>query len=73
MKYCQAKHIDVHYHAIRHYIHDGKIQIHYIPSAHQLADLFMKVLETMKHQRFCRTIGLCNSYEPFDHRQTHVL
>jgi hypothetical protein len=31
-KYCQAKHIDVRCHAARHYIHDGKIQIDYIPS-----------------------------------------
>ena len=64
-KYRQAKHIDVRYHAVRHYIHDGKIQIDYIPSAHQPADLFTKALETTKHQRFSRMIGLCQSYEAF--------
>ena len=64
-KYRQAKHIDVHYHAVRHYIHDGKIQIDYIPSTHQPADIFTKALETMKHQRFCRMISLHNSYEAF--------
>ena len=26
-KYRQAKHIDVRYHVVRHYIHDGKVQI----------------------------------------------
>jgi len=62
-KYRQAKHIDVRY---RHYIHDGKIQIDYIPSAYQPADLFTKALETTKHQRFCRMIGLRNSYEAFE-------
>jgi hypothetical protein len=65
-KYRQAKHIDVRYHAVRHYIHDGKIQIDYIPSEHQPADLFTKALETTKHQRFCHMIGLRNSYEAFD-------
>ena len=65
-KYRQAKHIDVRYHAVRHYIHDGKIQIDYIPSAHQPADIFTKALETTKHQRFCRMIGLRNSYEAFE-------
>ena len=65
-KYRQAKHIDVRYHAVRHYIHDGKIQIDYIPSAHQPADLFTKALETTKHQRFCHMIGLRNSYEAFE-------
>src|SRR5579859_4298573 len=64
-KYRQAKHIDVRYHAVRHYIHDGKIQIDYIPSAHQPADIFTKALETTKHWRFCRMISLCNSYEAF--------
>ena len=65
-KYRQAKHIDVRYHAVRHYIHDGKIQIDYIPSAYQPADIFTKALETTKHQRFCRMIGLRNSYEAFE-------
>ena len=64
-KYRQAKHIDIRYHAIRHYIHDAKIQVDYIPSEHQPADLFTKALESTKHQRFCRTIGLRNSYEAF--------
>ena len=61
----QAKHIDVRYHAVRHYIHDGKIQIDYVPSTHQPADIFTKALETTKHKRFCQMIGLCNSYEAF--------
>ena len=65
-KYRQAKHIDVRYHAVRHYIHDGKIQIDYIPSVYQPADLFTKALETTKHQRFCHMIGIRNSYEAFD-------
>ena len=66
VKYRQAKYINVRYHTMRHYIHDGKIQIDYIPSAYQPADLFTKALETTKHQRFCRTVGLRNSYEAFD-------
>jgi hypothetical protein len=62
-KYRQAKHIDIRYHAIRHYIHDGKIEVDYIPSERQPADLFTKALGPTKHQQFCHTIGLCNSYE----------
>jgi hypothetical protein len=65
-KYRQAKHIDVRYHAVRHYLHDGKIQIDYIPLEHQPADLFTKALETTKHQRFCHMIGLRNRYEAFE-------
>ena len=49
-KYRQAKHIDVCYYAVRHYIYDGKIQIDYIPSVYQLVDLFTKVLGATKYQ-----------------------
>ena len=62
-RYRQAKHIDIRYHAIRHYIHDRKIEVDYIPSEHQPADLFTKALGPTKHARFARAIGLRNSYE----------
>ena len=65
-KYRQAKHIDVRYHAVRHYIHDGKIQVNYIPSAYHPADIFTKALENTKHQRFSCMISLRNSYEAFE-------
>jgi len=65
-KYRQAKHIDVRYHAIRHYIHDHKIEVDYIPSEYQPADLFTKALGPMKHERFCHMIGLRNSYNAFE-------
>jgi hypothetical protein len=65
-RYRQAKHIDVRYHAVRHYLHDGKITIDYIPSAYQPADMLTKALETIKHKRFCGMIGLRNSYEAFE-------
>ena len=65
-RYRQAKHIDVRYHAIRHYIHNSKIEVDYIPSEHQPADLFTKALAPTKHQRFCRMIGLRHSYEAFE-------
>ena len=64
-KYRKAKHIDIQYHAIRHYIHDSKIEADYIPMEYQPADLFTKALGTTKHQRFSGMIGLHNSYEAF--------
>ena len=62
-RYRQAKHIDVRYHEIRHSIHDFKINVDFIPSEHQPADLFTKALGPTKHQRFCQLIGLRNSYD----------
>ena len=64
--YRQAKHIDIRYHAVRHYIHDRKIEVDYIPSDYQPADIFTKALGHQKHHRFCQMIGLRNSFEAFD-------
>jgi len=55
-KHRQTKHIDIRYHAIRRYIHDRKIEVDYIPSEYQSANLFTKALENPKHQRFCYII-----------------
>ena len=64
--YRQAKHIDIHYHAIKHYIHDRKIEIDYISFNYQLADIFTKALENPKHLRFCQMMDLRNNFEAFE-------
>src|SRR5947207_316578 len=64
--YRQTKHIDIHYHAIRHYIHDRKIEIDYISSNYQSTDIFIKTLEYSKHLRFCQMMNLRNNFEAFE-------
>ena len=64
--YRQAKHIDIYYHIIRHYIYDRKIEIDYISSNYQPVDIFIKALKYQKHHQFCQMIGLWNSFEAFD-------
>ena len=64
--YRQAKHIDIRYHAIKHYIRDQKIEIDYIPSNYQPADIFIKVLENPKHLRFYQMMSLRNNFEAFE-------
>ncbi len=64
--YHQAKHINISYHAVRHYIHDRKIEIDYIPSNYQPTDIFTKALGHPKHHRFCQMMGLHNIFETFD-------
>jgi hypothetical protein len=49
--YRKAKHIDIRYHAIRHYLRNGKIEVDYIPSEAQAADIFTKALGPLQHQR----------------------
>jgi len=55
--------IDVRYRAIPHYIHDYKININYIPTQPQPANLFTKALGSTKHQWFCQLIGPHNGYK----------
>ncbi len=57
-KYRYAKHIDIKYHAIRHYIQNGKIEIDYIPTQAQPADALTKALQPIKHQRCVELMGL---------------
>src|SRR5947207_3646691 len=64
--YRQAKHINIRYHTIKHYIHDRKIEIDYISFNYQLADIFIKALEYSKHLRFCQMMSLRNNFEAFE-------
>ena len=62
-KYRYAKHIDIKYHAIRHYIQNNKIEIDYIPTQAHPADIFTKALQSIKHQRCVQLMGLRNIYD----------
>ena len=64
--YRQAKHIDIRYHAVRHYIRERKIEIDHISSNYQHANIFAKALEPSKYRRFCQMMGLHNSFEAFE-------
>src|SRR5947207_6154250 len=46
----KVKHIDIKYHAIRHYIQEKKVIVNHIPSSENIVDLFTKALESQKHQ-----------------------
>ena len=62
MNYRKAKHIDIKYHAIRHYIQE-KIVVNHLPSSENIADLFTKALGPQKHQQLVDYMGMQNSYE----------
>ena len=64
--YRQARHIDIRYHAVGHYIHERKIEIDHIPSNYQHANIFAKALEPSKYRRLCQMMGLRNSFDAFE-------
>ena len=61
--YRKAKHIDIRYHAIRHYLRNGTFDVDYIPSEAQAADILTKALGPLQHQRCIKLLGLQNTYD----------
>src|SRR5438045_7303666 len=59
--YRRAKHIDIRYHAIRHYLRNDQIMVDYVPSNAQAADIFTKALGPLKHYECMVLLGLRNS------------
>ena len=59
----KAKHIDVRYHAIHHFIQEEKVQVHHISTEYQIADIFTKALGPQKHQCFVEQMGMRNIHE----------
>jgi hypothetical protein len=58
-----AKDIDIKYHAIRHYIQEGRVVVNHIPGSENIADLFTQVLRYQKHQRLVENMGMHNFHE----------
>ena len=54
----RSKHIDVRYHFIRDRIHRGEINLNYIPTKFQLADLMTKGLPKDQHYALAKGMGL---------------
>ena len=61
--YRKAKHIDIRYHAIRHYLRNDLITVDYVPTNAQAADIFTKPLGPFKYHKCLELLGLRNTYE----------
>ncbi len=59
----KAKHIDIKYHAIRHYIQEERVMVNHIPSSENITDLFTKALGPQKHQRLVEYMGMRNFHD----------
>ena len=56
----KTKHIDTRYHFIRQCVEDKKIEILFIRTEDQLADIFTKALGRLKFQEMRGRIGVCD-------------
>ncbi|GKB42022.1 retrovirus-related pol polyprotein from transposon TNT 1-94 [Tanacetum coccineum] len=58
--YSRTKHIDIRYHFIRDHILKGDIELHFIPTEYQLADIFTKPLDEPNFTRLKAELGMLN-------------
>jgi len=54
----KTKHIDLHYHFIHEAVEEGKIDMKYVPTSDNVADIFTKPLAKPKFIQFVETLGL---------------
>ncbi|GJT35054.1 hypothetical protein Tco_0925473 [Tanacetum coccineum] len=55
-----TKHIDIRYHFIRDHVLKGYIELHFIPTQYQLADIFTKPLDEPTFKRLIIELGMLN-------------
>ena len=56
----RTKHIDVRYHFIRDHVLKGDVELHFIPTDYQLADLFTKPLDENRFNFLISELGMLN-------------
>jgi hypothetical protein len=56
--HARTKHIEVHYHFIREKVLAGEIDLIYVSTEDQVADIFTKALGAEKHRRFRSMLGV---------------
>jgi hypothetical protein len=56
--HARTKHIEVHYHFLREKVIDGEVDLQYVKTNEQVADIFTKGLSIEKHAQFRNMFGV---------------
>src|SRR5258705_6897257 len=56
--HARTKHICVRQHFIRECVNEGSVELEYVLTADQVADILMKGLQAIKHEKFVELMGL---------------
>lgn len=59
VQHSRTKHIDIRHHFIRDLVEEKIVGLEFLPTAHQLADLFTKPLDNVRFQTLRSSIGIC--------------
>ena len=60
VQHSRTKHIDIKYHFIREHVMNGTVELHFVPSEKQLADIFTKPLDESTFLRLVSELGMLN-------------
>ena len=60
VQHSRTKHIDVRYHFIKDHVEKGNIELYFVPTDYQLADLFTKPLDEQRFNLLKTKLGMLN-------------
>lgn len=61
VQHSKTKHIDIRYHFLKDHVEKGTIEMYFVPTEFQLADLFTKALDEKRLFFFISKLGMLNS------------
>ncbi len=60
--HARTKHVEVHYHFVREKVLQEEIELSYVKTDNQVADLFTKGLSTTKLEKFCSQLRIVKRF-----------
>ena len=61
VQHTRTKHIDIRYHFIREHVMNGTVELHFVPTVDQIADIFTKPLDEVTFSKLVGELGMLNS------------
>ena len=60
VQHSRTKHIDIRYHFIREHVTNGTVELHFVPTEDQIADIFTKPLDESTFSKLVDELGMLN-------------